>query len=81
VTTRAQSPQTRRRFLRNASLAASFFPIPGAFAEALLLQTPWVTQGPLCPDKLPLDTDNDLIMSVIQLLQPLERSLILADAS
>jgi protocatechuate 3,4-dioxygenase, beta subunit len=55
VTTHAQSPQTRRRFLRNASLAASFFAIPGAFAEELLRQTPWVTQGQL-------DTDNDLII-------------------
>ena len=24
-------------------------------------QTPWVTQGPLYPQKLPLDSDNDLI--------------------
>ena len=25
-------------------------------------KTPWVTEGPLYPDKLPLDTDNDLII-------------------
>jgi protocatechuate 3,4-dioxygenase beta subunit len=54
--------QTRRYFLRNASLAATFFAVPGAFAEELLRQTPWVTQGPLYPDKLPLDSDNDLII-------------------
>ena len=58
----AQLQQTRRQFLRNASLAASFFAVPGAFAEELMRQTPWVTQGPLYPDKLPLDTDNDLII-------------------
>jgi protocatechuate 3,4-dioxygenase beta subunit len=58
----AQLHQTRRRFLRSASLAAGFFVIPGAFAEELLRKTPWVTQGPLYPDKLPLDTDNDLII-------------------
>jgi protocatechuate 3,4-dioxygenase, beta subunit len=54
--------QTRRHFLRQAGLTASFFAIPGAFAEELMRQTPWVTQGPLYPDKLPLDTDNDLII-------------------
>ena len=53
---------TRRQFLRNASLAAGFFAVPGAFAEELMRETPWVTQGPLYPDKLPLDTDNDLII-------------------
>jgi protocatechuate 3,4-dioxygenase beta subunit len=53
---------TRREFLRNASLAAGFFTIPGAFAEELMRKTPWVTEGPLYPDPLPLDKDNDLIM-------------------
>jgi protocatechuate 3,4-dioxygenase beta subunit len=53
---------TRRHFLRGASLAAGFFIVPGLFAEELMRQTPWVTQGPLYPDKLPLDTDNDLII-------------------
>ena len=32
----------------------------GAFAEALTL-TPSQTEGPLYPDNLPLDTDNDLL--------------------
>ena len=58
----ARLVQTRREFLRKASLAASFFAVPGVFAEELMRQTPWVTQGPLYPDKLPLDTDNDLIV-------------------
>ena len=53
---------TRRRFLRSFSLAAGFFTVPGAFAEELVRKTPWATKGPLYPDKLPLDTDNDLII-------------------
>lgn len=53
---------TRRHFLRNASLTAGFFAVPGVFAEELMRQTPWVTEGPLYPDKLPLDTDNDLVI-------------------
>jgi protocatechuate 3,4-dioxygenase beta subunit len=59
---KAPLPQTRRRFLRNASLVVGFFAVPGAFAEELMRQTPWVTQGPLYPDELPLDSDNDLII-------------------
>jgi protocatechuate 3,4-dioxygenase beta subunit len=53
---------TRRRFLRGIGLAAAFFTVPGAFAEELLRRTPSGPRGPLYPDKLPLDTDNDLIM-------------------
>jgi len=34
---------------------------PGAMAEELL-RTPRQTEGPFYPDKLPLDTDNDLII-------------------
>jgi protocatechuate 3,4-dioxygenase beta subunit len=58
---RAQLYHSRRDFLRTASLAAGFFAIPGLFAEELMRQTPSVTQGPLYPQKLPLDSDNDLI--------------------
>ena len=51
----------RRQFLRKALLgSAPLFTIPGAFAEELSL-TPHQTEGPFYPDKLPLDTDNDLI--------------------
>jgi protocatechuate 3,4-dioxygenase, beta subunit len=53
---------TRRRFLRGVSLSAAFFATPGVFAEELLRKTPWAPKGPLYPDKLPLDTDNDLII-------------------
>jgi len=53
--------QSRRRFLSGLGLASAFFTVPGAFAEALQL-TPAQTEGPFYPDKLPLDTDNDLIV-------------------
>lgn len=52
----------RRNFLRAAMAgSAALFTTPGAFAEALLA-TPKQTEGPFYPDKLPLDTDNDLII-------------------
>ena len=55
------APTHRRHFLRQLSLGAAFFAVPGAFAEALI-KTPGQTEGPFYPDKLPLDTDNDLII-------------------
>jgi protocatechuate 3,4-dioxygenase beta subunit len=55
---------SRRSFLGSAALgtvgAAAFF-TPGVFAEQLA-QTPEQTEGPFYPDKLPLDTDNDLLI-------------------
>jgi protocatechuate 3,4-dioxygenase beta subunit len=51
---------SRRHFLRQLGLSAAFFTTPGAFAEALT-RTPRQTEGPFYPDKLPLDTDNDLL--------------------
>lgn len=51
----------RRKFLHRVTLgSAAFFTVPGAFAEALS-KTPFQTEGPFYPDKLPLDTDNDLV--------------------
>lgn len=38
-----------------------FFTQPGRFAEELAL-TPSMTEGPFFPDRLPLDTDNDLLV-------------------
>ena len=52
---------TRRHFLRAAGFGAVLFTAPGAFAEALV-RTPAQTEGPFYPDKLPLDTDNDLLI-------------------
>ena len=53
---------TRRGLLRGglAVGAAAFF-VPGAFAEQLA-RTPRLTEGPFYPRRLPLDTDNDLIV-------------------
>lgn len=51
---------TRRQMLKGSALGAAAFLTPGVFAEALT-QTPKMTEGPFYPDKLPLDTDNDLI--------------------
>ncbi len=51
----------RRRFLQKAALTAGFFAAPGSFA-AELMHTPKQTEGPFYPDKLPLDTDNDLLV-------------------
>src|SRR5437762_6965881 len=50
----------RRRFLRWLSLSPAMFAVPGAFAD--LIRTPRQTEGPFYPNKLPLDTDNDLII-------------------
>ena len=57
----------RRLFLNSLALSAaglalpSLFTAPGAFAEELT-RTPKQTEGPFYPDKLPLDTDNDLLI-------------------
>ncbi|MFT3920913.1 MAG: protocatechuate 3,4-dioxygenase [Myxococcales bacterium] len=42
-------------------MSAAAFYTPGLFAEELIA-TPRVTEGPFYPDKLPLDTDNDLLV-------------------
>jgi len=52
----------RRGFLRRLSLGAALFTVPGAFAEELKRKTAPVEEGPFYPPKLPLDTDNDLII-------------------
>ena len=46
-----------------ALVAARYF-APGAFAGELerRAQTPRLTEGPFYPDRLPLDTDNDLLV-------------------
>ena len=52
---------SRRRFLSRLAVGVSAFSVPGLFAEELT-RTPKQTEGPFYPDKLPLDTDNDLIV-------------------
>src|SRR5438105_3410965 len=53
---------SRRTLLRGSlALGAMAWFTPGVFAEQLA-RTPPLTEGPFYPDKLPLDTDNDLII-------------------
>lgn len=52
--------QPSRRVILGA-FGLSLFTTRGLFAEQLAL-TPSRTEGPFYPDKLPLDTDNDLII-------------------
>src|SRR5262249_47423445 len=58
---------TRRGFLKGAAVTATtasttaFFLTPGAFAQELV-RTPAQTEGPFYPDRLPLATDNDLLI-------------------
>src|SRR5436309_8475303 len=59
------SSLTRRHFLGGGVAlgvgAAAFSTVRGAFAEQLS-RTPRMTEGPFYPPKLPLDTDNDLLI-------------------
>src|SRR5436190_1088516 len=52
---------SRRLFLGSAAFTTAMFTVRGAFADQLV-QTPMQTEGPFYPNKLPLDTDNDLII-------------------
>jgi protocatechuate 3,4-dioxygenase beta subunit len=53
---------TRRRAIQwCAAAGSSLFLQRGLFAE-LLTATPMMTEGPFYPDKMPLDTDNDLLI-------------------
>lgn len=51
----------RRDALRTLAAGTALFTTPGLFAEELL-KTAQVGEGPFYPDKLPLDTDNDLLV-------------------
>jgi protocatechuate 3,4-dioxygenase, beta subunit len=53
---------SRRGFIRQLGFTAAFFSVPGLFAEELTRKTPWVEEGPFYPPRLPLDTDNDLVI-------------------
>src|SRR5690349_2929167 len=54
---------SRRTFLSALTLSAAAFTTRGLFAEELALaRTPRMTEGPFYPPKLPLDTDNDLLI-------------------
>ena len=51
----------RRNFLKWSSFSLAAFSTPGLMAEELT-RTPAMTEGPFYPDKMPLDTDNDLLV-------------------
>jgi protocatechuate 3,4-dioxygenase beta subunit len=52
----------RRSFLNTmGALGIATYFTPGVFADQLT-KTPTMTEGPFYPDKLPLDTDNDLLV-------------------
>jgi protocatechuate 3,4-dioxygenase beta subunit len=53
--------ETRRRLLRMMALGSAFAATRGAYAEELA-RTPPQTEGPFYPTRLPLDTDNDLLV-------------------
>ena len=52
---------SRRLFFQHASLLAAL-PSASLLLAAELGKTPRMTEGPFYPDKLPLDTDNDLLV-------------------
>jgi protocatechuate 3,4-dioxygenase beta subunit len=55
--------RSRRAFLGSFTFGAASFTVPGLFAQELArIQTPAQTEGPFYPNRLPLDTDNDLIV-------------------
>jgi protocatechuate 3,4-dioxygenase beta subunit len=53
---------SRRLFLGTLATGAAFFATHGLLSAADLLRTPAQTEGPFYPNKLPLDTDNDLLI-------------------
>ncbi|MFM7132161.1 MAG: intradiol ring-cleavage dioxygenase [bacterium] len=56
-----RTDESRRRLLRLMAMSAIFAKTQGAFADELV-KTPAQMEGPFYPDKLPLDTDNDLLV-------------------
>jgi protocatechuate 3,4-dioxygenase beta subunit len=55
------TPVPRRVFLSTLAVGAAAFTTRGVFADELV-RTPPQTEGPFYPNKLPLDTDNDLLV-------------------
>lgn len=58
---RSKSRHDRRTFLSALVFGSAAITTPGLFAEELI-RTPRQTEGPFYPTKLPLDTDNDLLI-------------------
>ena len=51
----------RRRFMYSLSAGAALLAVPAVYADELV-RTPRQTEGPFYPTRLPLDTDNDLLV-------------------
>ena len=51
----------RRQMIQQTAFTAAAMTTSGLFAEELM-RTPRQTEGPFYPNKLPLDTDNDLLL-------------------
>jgi protocatechuate 3,4-dioxygenase beta subunit len=58
---RSHVRSSRRVFLSTLTSGAAAFATRGLFADELV-RTPRQTEGPFYPNKLPLDTDNDLLV-------------------
>ena len=56
-----RSVRDRRRFLQCLTVGVAGFSAPGLFAQQLA-ETATAGEGPFYPDKMPLDTDNDLLI-------------------
>ena len=55
-------PMNRRGLLRGGLALGAAALLPAHLFAEELMKTPRLTEGPFYPDKLPLDTDNDLII-------------------
>jgi protocatechuate 3,4-dioxygenase beta subunit len=55
------SESGRRRFLHALAAGMAAVSAPGVFAQQLK-ETATTTEGPFYPDRMPLDTDNDLLI-------------------
>jgi len=55
------APATRRRFLCSSAFGLALMTQRGLFADELT-RTAALNEGPFYPDRLPLDTDNDLLV-------------------
>ena len=65
---RGRRIEARRRALQVLALGGFFAVRPGAYADEVA-HTPRMTEGPFFPDRLPLDTDNDLLV-ITDALEP-----------
>ena len=52
---------TRRQWIKLAGSAAGLSVLPGVLRAAQYLLTPPQTEGPFYPERIPLDSDNDLV--------------------